>query len=134
MLPYLIIFGFSFIVVLVSIPAIRKLSLRYDFYDDPKKDPLKVHKSPIPFLGGGTILLALLLGLILVWVLKRNNIIALETQKLVAIAIGSMGAWFYGFWDDTQWKQRGQVKQMIKIIGGKFTICDRRLCLTEELY
>lgn len=115
MLIFLIIFFISFVLTLVSIPFVKGLSLKYNFYDDPKKDSLKVHKIPISFLGGGAMLFVFLFGSILAWIFKRAGFLDFETPKLVAIFIGSTLSWFYGFWDDTRWQQRVKISQKMKI-------------------
>lgn len=115
MLIFLIIFFISFVLTLVSIPFVKRLSLKYNFYDDPKKDSLKVHKIPISFLGGGAMLFVFLFGSALAWISKRAGFLDFETPKLVAIFIGSTVSWFYGFWDDTRWQQRVKISQKMKI-------------------
>jgi len=115
MLVYLIIFLISFVLTLVFIPLVKKLSLKYNFYDDPKKDVLKIHKVPISFFGGGAMLFVFLFCLVLAWILKRVGFLDFETPKLAAIFIGSIVSWFYGFWDDTRWQQRMKISQKMKI-------------------
>ncbi|MCX6723654.1 MAG: MraY family glycosyltransferase [Candidatus Staskawiczbacteria bacterium] len=93
----------------------KKISLKYGFYDDPGKDSLKIHKMPIPFLGGAAVLGSFLLCLILVWLFKPGHGIAFDNSALIAIFVGSVIAWFYGFWDDTYWQDRKKIKQSAKI-------------------
>lgn len=112
---YLVIFLISFITALILIPFIKRMSFKYNFFDDPKKDNLKIHKKPIPFLGGVAILFAFLFGLVFTWILKKNCFLDFETSKIIAIFIGGTMAWFYGFWDDTQWQQRIKKGQSAKI-------------------
>jgi len=115
MLIYFIIFILSFVLTLVFIPIVKKLSFKYNFYDDPKKDLLKVHKTPISFLGGAVMIFVFLLGLILAWVFKKTGFLDLDTPKLIAIFVGSIVSWFYGFWDDTRWQERVKISQKMKI-------------------
>ena len=115
MLIYLIIFLISFIITFISIPFVKSISFKYNFFDDPKKDDLKIHKKPIPFLGGAAMFFTFLLGLVFAWVLKKNGFLNFETSKIIAIFIGSVIAWFYGFWDDTRWQQRIKKGQSAKI-------------------
>ena len=115
MIIYLIIFLFSFVLTLVFVPFAKKLSLKFNFFDNPSNDSLKVHRVPISFLGGGVMISAFLLSLIFVWSLKKNGVLDIETPKIIAVFIGSIISWLYGFWDDTRWQQRVKIGQKAKI-------------------
>lgn len=115
MVVYLTIFLISVIITLIFVPLSKKLALKYSLCDDPAKDFLKVHKTPIPFLGGGAMLFDFILSLLFVWFLKKNGFLNFETPKLIAIFIGSIISWLYGLWDDTRWQERVKINQKMKI-------------------
>jgi UDP-GlcNAc:undecaprenyl-phosphate GlcNAc-1-phosphate transferase len=115
MLIFFPLFLISFLLTVIFIYLVRRISLNFNFYDNPDNDSLKVHKSPIPFLGGLAVLLAFLLTLISAWLFKKNGFFDFQTSQLIAIFIGSFIAWFYGFWDDTRWQQRLKMGQWAKI-------------------
>ena len=93
----------------------KKISLKYNLYDDPKKDCLKIHKTTVSFLGGAAVLGSFLLSLVLVWIFKENQNLNFENSKIIAVFVGSIIAWFYGFWDDTYWQDRKKMVQGTKI-------------------
>ena len=45
-------FLIAFILSLAIIPSLKKFAFKFHCYDDPKGDVLKIHKKPIPYLGG----------------------------------------------------------------------------------
>jgi len=115
MLIYFFLFLISFCLTIIFIYLAKKISLVFNFYDDPSNDSLKVHRIPVSFFGGAAILLAFLLTLIFAWLFKKNGFFDFQTPKLIAIFIGSIISWFYGFWDDTRWQQRLKMGQWAKI-------------------
>lgn len=110
---------FTFLVsvgtTIVFIIFAKKISNRYNLYDDPRKDSLKIHKDPVSFLGGAAILGTFLLCLGLLWVFKKSGNFDFENLKIAAVFVCSIISWFYGFWDDTYWQDRKQITQGAKI-------------------
>ena len=115
MLIYFILFLISFILTIIFIFPAKKISSDLDFYDNPNNDSLKVHKLPISFLGGGAMISSFLLTLTIVWFFKKNGFFDFRTSQLIALFIGSIIVWFYGFWDDIRWQQRLKMGQWAKI-------------------
>ena len=56
---YAIVFATAFIVVLLSTPLVRLIALRGNVTDQPD-DPRKLHKHPVPYLGGVAVFLGLI--------------------------------------------------------------------------
>ena len=80
----------SFALVYLMIPIIIKVAIKNDWVDQP--DARKVHKTPIPRLGGIAIVIAMLTGLALFF--KEYNL-----QNL-SIFIGMLLLIGIGIWDD----------------------------------
>ncbi|MCX6722927.1 MAG: MraY family glycosyltransferase [Candidatus Staskawiczbacteria bacterium] len=112
---YFFIFFIAAILSAVFLTFAKKISDRYNFYDNPENDSLKRHKKPISFFGGAAILTSFLSGLISIWILNKNINFNFEYTKIAALFIGGIIAWFYGFWDDTYWQKREKISQEAKI-------------------
>lgn len=112
---YSILFLVSVVFTTIFIIFAKKISFKYGLYDDPGKDSLKIHKNPIPFLGGAAIISSFLLCLVLMWIFKKYINFSFENLRLAAIFVCSIIAWFYGFWDDTYWADRKKITQGAKI-------------------
>lgn len=114
---YFCIFLSAAIISAVFSVLAKKISIKYNLYDDPGKDRgvVKIHKNPIPFFGGAAILGSFLLCLVIIWILSKSENLNLDNSKIIAVFIGSVIAWFYGFWDDTYWQDRKKITQGAKI-------------------
>lgn len=86
-----LLFGVATAFAAVFTPLIRKLAIYLDVIDVPK-DERRVHKKPIPLLGGLAIFLAFFVTLIL----KGGPLTKPETGILVGVSIVVLG----GFLDD----------------------------------
>ncbi len=115
MLIFLLLFSTSFFLTLVFTFIAKKISLDRNFCDNPDSDHLKVHKTLIPFTGGGAVICAFLLVSAFAWILKKNGFLDFKTDQLLAIFIGSIISWLYGLWDDTRWQRRIKTGQSTKI-------------------
>jgi UDP-GlcNAc:undecaprenyl-phosphate GlcNAc-1-phosphate transferase len=102
-------------ITIIFIIFAKKISNKYNLYDDPKKDSLKIHKTPVSFFGGGAILGNFLLCLGLLWIFKKSGNFDFDNLKIAAVFVCSIISWFYGFWDDTYWQDRRQITQVAKI-------------------
>ncbi|MCF7906871.1 undecaprenyl/decaprenyl-phosphate alpha-N-acetylglucosaminyl 1-phosphate transferase [Patescibacteria group bacterium] len=98
LLSFLIAFVFS----LVAIPLLKKLAIKLHLYDDPKGDVLKIHKKPIPYLGGIGIFIGLSAGLGISRVFHQ-----VSGLQALGLLVGSIIILFLGFWDDLKWKKFG---------------------------
>lgn len=102
----------AFLLTLVVVPILRNLAVKASLYDNPTGDVLKIHKKPIPFIGGVGILAAALitLGTMLIFV-KINR------WQFLGILICGFLATGLGLWDDLKWKNRSQnYKPKIKFV------------------
>lgn len=115
----IVFYSFLFLVAAtlawIFVSLAKRVSFKYKLYDDPEKDCLKVHKNPIPFLGGAALLGSFLFCLLLVWIFNKSQSLGIEDPKIIALFVGGIIAWFYGFWDDTYWQDRTRIAQGIKI-------------------
>ena len=55
----------TFVLSLILIPVVKKLSLKFNFVDKVDGDPLKIHKSSTPILGGLSVIISILIGLLI---------------------------------------------------------------------
>lgn len=76
------------------------------FLDIPGNDFLKIHKAPIPLLGGLAMFLAIAFALIII------NKISLD---IAGIIIGSLMFFLFGLWDDLKWKHISRRKPYLKL-------------------
>ena len=95
-----LIFLISFLASLIVIPILRNFGIKKHFCDEPGN--LKVHKKPIPYLGGVGIFLGFIFGLIFARLFHQ-----ISGLQATGIIIGSIVILFLGFWDDLKWKKVG---------------------------
>jgi len=103
MTVYMLIFSASLIVSVGGTPLARGLARRLGFIDQPSER--KVHKTPIPRLGGLAIYGAFLLALLLFG--QRFRL-----PQLLGIVIGATVVSFFGLWDD-----RWGLPPLVKLLG-----------------
>lgn len=112
---YFFIFFIAAALSAIFLVVAKKISRKYSLYDDPQKNDIKRHEEPISFLGGAAMLASFLLCLFLIWVFGKINNFEFESAKILAIFVASIVSWFYGFWDDTYWQEKGKISQKAKI-------------------
>ena len=95
-------FLIAFILSLAIIPSLKKFAFKFHCYDDPKGDVLKIHKKPIPYLGGIGIFIGFGAGLALARIFHQ-----ISGLQSLGLLIGSIVILFLGFWDDLKWKKFG---------------------------
>ena len=88
----------SFIVSVVAIPILRNFGIKKHFCDEPGN--LKIHKKPIPYLGGIGIFWGFVFALIFARLFHQ-----ISGLQATGIIIGSIVILFLGFWDDLKWKK-----------------------------
>lgn len=88
---FIVVFFIAAIVSLVTTPLIKKLALKIKAIDIPK-DERRVHKKPIPLLGGLAIYIAFLAGLMF----KGGNVTSNDIGIILGGAVIALG----GFIDD----------------------------------
>ena len=100
MRTYLITFALSLFIALVLTPTFRDWAIRRKWVDAP--DNRKIHKSPIPRLGGVAVLIALIFPLCLLplWDNRISRTLIENTALIQALGIGIPIIAFVGVIDD----------------------------------
>ncbi len=96
---YLIAFLSSLVLVLLSTPLAKRMAFRFDILDHPRA-PVKVHKEPVPYLGGVAIYLAFLIPVIVGFFLL--DIPKEGREQLLGILLGGVIIIALGLADDLQ--------------------------------
>ena len=102
MVRYILIALSAMIIVLVTIPFVKKRALKWGFMDEP--DARKVHTQPLPRLGGIAIYLGSICALL---IFDRFYL-----SQLASIMVGATLVSFLGVWDD----YRG-LTPLVKLLG-----------------
>ena len=103
---YLFIFMMTFVSTLILIPPAKRIALQFNVVDNPGPDPLKIHKAPVPYLGGAAIFGAFAMGLLLFMGLMRGAIeIPMATStgafaKFSGVFVGGSIVFLIGLYDD----------------------------------
>jgi UDP-GlcNAc:undecaprenyl-phosphate GlcNAc-1-phosphate transferase len=100
----LVAFAIALLATLGLTVPVRSLALHYGFVDQP--GPRKVHRTPIPLMGG----IAIYLGFILAILVTLHNV---PRQQIASIVIGATLVATVGFLDD-----RGLLHHQIKLFLG----------------
>ena len=107
MTTYFLAFAGALVLAAGVTPVARHLAARAGFIDHP--DARRIHKHPVPRLGGVAIYLAVVIATILLG--KRRNF-----NELGAILIGATGMSFMGLMDD-RWGLRPLAKMLAQILA-----------------
>ena len=108
MTNYLLVFAGALVLAIGATPAARRLAARAGFIDHP--DARRVHKRPVPRLGGAAIYLAVIVAAL---ILGRQYNFA----QFGSILVGATGISFMGLIDD-RWGLRPLVKLVGQILAG----------------
>lgn len=92
----------SFVISLILTLILRKLGIKYSFCDIADGDKLKIHKEPIPYLGGLSIVLVFT-----ILFLAFSYFEEFLNWKIVAVIFTGFVLFLLGFWDDFRWKKTG---------------------------
>ncbi|KPJ56402.1 hypothetical protein AMJ49_04980 [Parcubacteria bacterium DG_74_2] len=95
----------SFIISLILTFVFEGIGIKYNFYDIAKGDILKIHKKPIPILGGLAIIITVIIGL-LFFIFQNQTF----DWRIAGIIFGSLVVFILGFWDDLKWKHISEIK------------------------
>jgi UDP-GlcNAc:undecaprenyl-phosphate GlcNAc-1-phosphate transferase len=107
MTAYLLVFAGALVLAVAATPAARWLASRAGFIDRPERR--RIHKHPVPRLGGAAIYLAVIVAGI---VLGEQY----KVSELSAILIGATGVSFMGLVDD-RWGLRPLVKLVAQVLA-----------------
>ncbi|MEW6027311.1 MAG: MraY family glycosyltransferase [Planctomycetota bacterium] len=128
----------SFVVTLVLVPLVRKVSLAIDFVDIPGER--KVHREPMALGGGIAIFLGIIitftLALLCAYFLKTNRVswlpqdiydylpgVFVMIPKLSVIFIGASGIFILGLFDDVR-RLSARTKLLFQIIIAIFVVAN----------
>lgn len=103
MINLLLIFVSALLLALGATPVVRRLADRLGVVDQP--DARKLHRAPVPLLGGIAIYVGFILALLLFgegWVLSQ----------MIGILVSATMVSFLGIWDD-----RWGVRPLLKLLG-----------------
>lgn len=84
MYSYFVIFFTALIISFMSTPLVRKLAIRIGALDVPK-DERRMHKQPIPYLGGLAIYISVMICLLVFMPLNKTNICIMLGGTLIVI-------------------------------------------------
>lgn len=107
MTNYLLVFAGALVLAMGATPAARRLAARAGFIDRP--DPRRIHKRPVPRLGGAAIYLAVVVAALVLG--ERSNF-----DQFGAILVGATGMSFMGLVDD-RWGLRPLIKMLIQALA-----------------
>ena len=107
MTVYMLAFAGALVLAVGATPVARQLAARAGFIDRP--EPRRVHKRPIPRLGGAAIYLAVVVAAVVLGEWRNFN-------EFGAILIGATGMSFMGLVDD-RWGLRPLVKMLAQTLA-----------------
>lgn len=93
---FLISFGLSY----VSTPLVIKFAIKNDLIDNPNKDDRRVHKKPVPRVGGLAMVFSMLISLILVFILSFVFKEIVLDLRMIGYLLGATVIATMGFIDD----------------------------------
>ena len=103
MFKYLLMVASAFVLAVSTTPIIRRLAIKSGFVDQP--EARKIHRRPIPLLGGVAIYLAFILTLAVFG--DRSYV-----RETIGIFLGATLCSFMGLWDD-----RLGLSALVKLVG-----------------
>lgn len=109
-MTYFLLFLISFLFSLFAVWLAEFLGMKFQFFDLPKEDPLKIHQKPISFLAGAAMFLIFSILFFCASYFQR-----FLNWKVGAILFSAFLIFFLGFFDDLKWKNRF-VKPEIKLM------------------
>lgn len=101
----------SFILSAVLTFVFRKIGIRYRFFDEPRGDVLKIHKEPIPYLGG-----AALFGVFLILFPLFSYYKGFWGLDVGLALFAGFLFFSLGLWDDIKWKHISTIRPGFKLV------------------
>jgi len=98
-LIYIIPFFSSLILAMIFTKIIKKLALRFNVVDKPGESR-KIHKQPVPLLGGVAVFLSFIIILIISWLVGWLDDGLLLSSQILGIIFGGLILVIGGFLDD----------------------------------
>ena len=111
-----IIIGITFILSIILTPVTIKIAHKFNLVDIPS-DKRRIHKKPMPRVGGIAIVLSMAIGFFIYYLFTRNiESIALD-RKFVGYAIGAFIIALMGIIDDI-FNLRARYKFIFQLVAG----------------
>ena len=95
------LFFLSLAISFVCALVFEKAALRFGFVDIAEGDALKIHRRPIPYLGGIAMFIAVLLSLLFSAPSDMRSL-------FLGASLAALPVLALGFWDDMKWKHQTQ--------------------------
>lgn len=114
---FIILFIISFIISVILTPILIKVAKKYNVVDIPV-EKRKIHKKPVPYLGGVAIYVAtIIVSIIGIYLVNINDQIQLEkdSNTISIIFIGSIIIFIMGLLDDI-FQVNYKIKLLVQII------------------
>ncbi len=110
------IIGITFVFAIILTPVTIKLAHRFNLVDVPS-DNRRIHKKPMPRIGGVAIVLSMAIGFFIYYLFTRNiESIALD-RKFVGYALGAFVIALMGIIDDI-FNLRARYKFIFQLVAG----------------
>jgi len=103
------VFALALAVSAATVPLMIGLARKWNLFDIPEGDALKIHKERIPYLGGFALFLGVVVSVALfsiVWGIRSMEAAGIFSAALLLFGLG--------FWDDVKWKHISQVRPYVK--------------------
>lgn len=113
---YIAVLLFSFIISYLMVPVSIKIAHKLGIIDNPDRDERRVHKKPMPRVGGISMVVAMLVSVITIFVLSFFVKLDLD-NRLIGYAIGAAVIAAMGFIDDLR-TLRASYKFMFQLVAG----------------
>lgn len=110
-MDYFLLLTFSFIVSIILMPFLKNLGIKYHLCDEPGKDRLKIHSSPISYLGGVGIFSIMVIMLIIASFLKKFS-----SPQIIGLILSGGIIVILGLWDDFKLK-KGKPRPLLRLFG-----------------
>lgn len=100
-MSYITVFAIAMLSTAVLTPFIKRLALKYGIVDMPRTEPRKIHKKPIPLMGGLGIFITVVLMVAILWFgtdwISRG---AISSKHLLGVLAGMLFLMVGGILDD----------------------------------
>ncbi|MCP6726781.1 MAG: undecaprenyl/decaprenyl-phosphate alpha-N-acetylglucosaminyl 1-phosphate transferase [Patescibacteria group bacterium] len=113
---FALVFVVSLILSLLLILVLRAGALKYGFVDIAKGDDLKIHGTPIPYIGGIALFVSITISVIVFYLAQ-----SFPLQDIAGFLTASFVVFLLGLWDDIQWKHISSARPKLKLILLLFT-------------
>ena len=110
-----VILAFSFLTSLALIQPLRKIAIRYNILDHPEER--KIHKEPIPYLGGVSIFVGFMVGLLIVYKVYQW----IEPDQFFLLGVSSSAIFLLGLYDDIK-GANAKIKLSVQILVASFMV------------